>query len=834
MTKQSKGSAAPVPPTTFNGNLQQLPAALVPLTTKPNWVLWKWEKKKSKWTKPPYQPNGKHAQNNNPETWSNYTAVCAVATKYSGIGFSLTNTDVAAFDIDGCRDPKTGTIAAWATALVERCNSYTEITPSGTGLRIIGLATGEAVVHRKLPVSEGITVEPYRRATRYITITGNPLPEFDIALSNIDAHIDAVVAELDSKKKKKQNGSATVVQGLAEDDNYKLPRELLNMLYLQGDHPADYPTRSQLFYAFIKTALRKAIDENIIINACLDEKYKGCSIHSHVEDNGGEAYVKRQIERAANDEELTEDGDQRQIIKFVAGELDLAWRATQEALIKVGAPIYVRGGHLVQPIWRLETIPQDNREVLTAQFVRLNVPRLTDIVGHHAACFFRFDRRVNKWFAMDPPRPVMETLLEIKHWHFPTVVGIVNAPTMRADGTLVTEPGYDRATQLWYKPSDDIKLPPIAERPSKKDAAAALAKLDELLKGFPFGEDKVSRSVALAGILTTVLRGVFHAAPIFLIVAPEPRTGKTYLVQLISHIATGHGAMPIAGSDNPEEMEKRIETAALSGRGILHLNNLPNGMALESEALSQLSTEGYVTIRKLGRHEEGLCDCRATTTFVNGNNILVAADLVPRTLVCRLNAETAEPERRQFDFDPIARVCADRGAYLAACFTIARAFIAANPPQPTGMHKVAGYEPWSRYIQQPLMWLGMADPYGNIQTARAMDPSLEDFHQLLDVLKRYRNELGEQFRVSDCVRLAEELTSDSSGRPTYRRFDLRELMTFHGKINAKSFGRLLMRHRDRIHEDWSIKFIHETRDGVAAYCLQGPPGHAPAVTGPQT
>ena len=39
-------------------------------------------------------------------------------------------------------------------------------------------------------------------------------------------------------------------------------------------------------------------------------------------------------------------------------------------------------------------------------------------------------------------------------------------------------------------------------------------------------------------------------------------------------------------------MEKRIETAALSGRPILHFNNLPNGMVLESAGLSQMLTEG--------------------------------------------------------------------------------------------------------------------------------------------------------------------------------------------------------------------------------------------------
>ena len=159
-----------------------------------------------------------------------------------------------------------------------------------------------------------------------------------------------------------------------------------------------------------------------------------------------------------------------------------------------------------------------------------------------------------------------------------------------------------------------IDLPPIPDRPTREDAEAALKKLDGLLGGFPF-EDDTSRSAALAGLMTPVLRAAMDIAPFFLITAPEPRTGKTKLVYLCAVLATGRNPVATAGSEKPEEMEKRIETAALGGRPILHFNNLPNGMVLESAGLSQMLTEGEVVIRKLGVHEEGTCDCRATTVL---------------------------------------------------------------------------------------------------------------------------------------------------------------------------------------------------------------------------
>jgi len=57
-----------------------LPAALIPLTTQPRWVCWRWEWRKGKgtkgtWTKPPIQPGSgfpAYAKNNDPATWGTF------------------------------------------------------------------------------------------------------------------------------------------------------------------------------------------------------------------------------------------------------------------------------------------------------------------------------------------------------------------------------------------------------------------------------------------------------------------------------------------------------------------------------------------------------------------------------------------------------------------------------------------------------------------------------------------------------------------------------------------------------------------------------------------
>jgi hypothetical protein len=175
----------PSKPPTVQGDLTNLPPALEPLKAKPNWVMWKWELRgsaggKKKWTKPPYQPNGDNAQNNNPSTWSSYAdCVAALGNGFDGIGFCLLKSGVAAFDVDKCRDMETGELKVQANKLMQRCGpTYTEVTVSGTGIRIIGLGVSEDNVQKKYSVGDGVSVEPYRctETARFITVSGSVFP----------------------------------------------------------------------------------------------------------------------------------------------------------------------------------------------------------------------------------------------------------------------------------------------------------------------------------------------------------------------------------------------------------------------------------------------------------------------------------------------------------------------------------------------------------------------------------------------------------------------------------------------------------------------------------
>jgi putative DNA primase/helicase len=419
------------------------------------------------------------------------------------------------------------------------------------------------------------------------------------------------------------------------------------------------------------------------------------------------------------------------VIHCKRGERHNATDLTQRALIAAGCPVYYRGGFLVHPLWRWEKTSENNRDALVTMIMKLSSARLSYMTGKHAAIYQKWNARGRKWEVIDPPNDVIEQLLELGHWDFPTIKGIVNSPTMRPDGSLLTVQGYDPETQLWFKSSSDIELPEIPQRPTRDDALRALELLTNLLEGFPFKDD-ISKVVAIAGLMTPVLRGAFEFAPLFLILAPEPGSGKSYLVYVIGTLATGRLPSAVPLTEKPEEMDKRLSAAAFKALPILHLNNLD--FDLESALLCQMVTEGIVDIRPFGKNDQLIsCDCRGTTIFVNGNNIRIVGDLVRRTLTARLDAKIECPETRTFKFDPVDYIKMDRGKYLAAVFTIVRAYLAAGCPKVEAA-PLAGFDGWSRMVRQPLMWLGLSDPVKSMEDARKQDPVREALRQRIDEL----------------------------------------------------------------------------------------------------
>ena len=181
-------------PDTVQRNLAKLPPALMLLTQRDQWSVWRWtQKPDGEWQKPPFQAAqpDRHASTKDPSTWTDYsTALAAVQAGYGdGLSYMLTKDDpFGAIDLDHCRD-KLCSIDVWAQNFMQAAvDTYQEVTPSGEGIRIWGLAQGDPL-NSKFTLEIGgkqVAAELFRRSNKALTITGSTLNPSICELTNID------------------------------------------------------------------------------------------------------------------------------------------------------------------------------------------------------------------------------------------------------------------------------------------------------------------------------------------------------------------------------------------------------------------------------------------------------------------------------------------------------------------------------------------------------------------------------------------------------------------------------------------------------------------------
>jgi putative DNA primase/helicase len=406
----------------------------------------------------------------------------------------------------------------------------------------------------------------------------------------------------------------------------------------------------------------------------------------------------------------------------ITPRISLLTTRTQKMLIAARVPFYHRGGELVRPIIR-GVKAAHGRLTKTAQLKSVVPIFMRDTMCRHAR-WERFDQRALGWLKTMAPMTVATTLLERDGvWGFPEIVGVIATPTMRPDGSLLLKQGYDPATRLLL--IEPPSMPEIPDQPTREDALRALALLENLISESPF-DDEPSRSVALSGLITPVVRGGFAVAPMHVSSAPVAGSGKSFLWDLVAAISTGQRRIPVIAAGNAEETEKRLGGVMLSGQPLISIDNV-NG-ELKGDFLCQAIEQHILDIRPLGRSEIARIETGGVTFFATGNNITIVGDLCRRTITSRLDSKLENPQLRQFKNDPIGKILDDRGTYIAACLTICRAYIVAG--RPGLLPRLASFEGWSDTVRSALVWLGKADAVDTMEGIRAEDPqraTLSDF-----------------------------------------------------------------------------------------------------------
>ena len=416
-------------------------------------------------------------------------------------------------------------------------------------------------------------------------------------------------------------------------------------------------------------------------------------------------------------------------IDWVEGQLPRIVDQAESALLASDVRLFERAGMLVRVVKRkASTVRQFKRPPGSLGLVTVDKTFLVETMTR-TAVYRRWDQRREEFRITNAPAIVAETYLARSgHWKLPALRAVISTPTLRPDGSLLQEPGYDAATQVWYDPLG-AHFPRIKDAPTLEDAGNALDVLLDAFSTFPF-QDRVDLSVALSLALTALVRRSLPSAPLGGITAPAARSGKTKLAHCIAILAMGTPAPAMSFPAKEDEAAKSALALLLDGDAAALIDNITR--PLQGDWLCTILTEEEFKQRELGLSK--LVRVPTNVLFLaTGNHLIIVGDLRSRSLLCRLDAKVERPEQRKFAYDAVDFFLAKRGELVAAGVTIMRAFIAQGVKlEDIEVEPWGGFERWSAMVRAPLMWVGCKDPRLSHQALMDEDQEHADLMRMLE------------------------------------------------------------------------------------------------------
>lgn len=359
-----------------------------------------------------------------------------------------------------------------------------------------------------------------------------------------------------------------------------------------------------------------------------------------------------------------------------------------------------------------------------------------------------------------PPERIVRAVRAVVDSRVRPVTGLLTAPTLRPDGTLITAAGYDESTGLYL---DLSGCPPveIPEHPGRGEVIAAVETLRYPLRDFPFAQE-CHRGAAIAAFLTLIGRYTFSGSvPLFLVEANRAGTGKGLLIDALIVAATGIHPASMANTTDDNEMRKRLLAVALAGDPVVKIDNVAEADALGTSALESALTAGVIEDRILGRSETARAPLTAVF-FASGNNVRLSSDMPRRTCAMRLESSLENPEERPDLCEPrlLDHIRAHRGRYLSAGLTILRGWFAAGQPRQT-LPNWGSFEPWSDSIRQCVTWAGIPDPYETRREMLSRSDQVSNLFRALVVNWSYLDPDNRGVTTAAILRAVEQHETDS-------------------------------------------------------------------------
>ncbi|MHA7828925.1 MAG: hypothetical protein ACX93P_15340 [Roseovarius sp.] len=426
--------------------------------------------------------------------------------------------------------------------------------------------------------------------------------------------------------------------------------------------------------------------------------------------------------------------------------------------------------------------------------------------------------RHGKLSKIDPPPNLARRILALKAQRgLKPLSGVITAPTLRLDGSVLEKPGYDPATQLVYHRAEDGDHFDVPKTPTIDDCRAALETLWRPFAEFPF-VDLVDRSVMLTALLTAAVRPVLPKAPAFAFDAPIQGAGKSLLAECVSALAGAAKPSVHPHTRDEDEIRKRLFAVLRSGVGAMVWDNVLG--EFNSASMAALLTSSEYSDRVLGVSHSVTLPNRLLVA-ITGNNLVVAGDLPRRVLVARIDPQTDAPHARAFDLDPIAYVLENRQALIQAALTLMRGRFVSNADRPEG--RMASFEDWNDVVRNTVAWIGRTialgewvDPMEAVTRGIANDPENDALSELLAALQE--NFGHEEFRSQEVMEKVARFRDPSgcgmavADTPEFRLYEA--LITINEKAvkTTASLGKTLKYRKDRMVDG---RVLRQGQDGHA-------------------
>ncbi len=409
------------------------------------------------------------------------------------------------------------------------------------------------------------------------------------------------------------------------------------------------------------------------------------------------------------------DAKHKPTIRCKGGELD--------AIIDIAEQLIATTGQYFQQAGLIVQVSTDYEQ--TTRIKPLNKASTQRLLTS-IAVWTKSDKRSSNSFEVDCPPIYASTLHDsIEFKHLPPLLALSRQPFFRADGSLSQHNGYDEQSFIFgvYDPHDFT----IPTNPSRNDAEKSLQLIKSLLTEFAF-KSAQDEAAALATIFNATVRSSLPTAPGTLATAHSYGGGKSYLLDIFIAFATPSVVSGATFTNDDTEMTKQILATLMEGVPVIKFDEMKSDL-LPIKTLLTALTASSIEGRILGVSKIARPSTRALMLFA-GNNVSPLSDTTRRVLTVELDPQIEHPASRLFNNNPLQEIRQNRGLYVSAVLTIIKAWIDAGRPR-SQVTPLNGYELWSDYCRQPLLWLGMADPCARIFQAMDKDPDRQTLGRLL-------------------------------------------------------------------------------------------------------